>query len=505
MHGAILRSTVVVAVTSLVATTAAQFDVQVNVGADGLDIAGDAANESMLVMDPRDPNVMAVGWRNFTDRVRSNREAGYAFTRDGGWTWTYPGIITHFPARYHPAMVSDPVLAAFADGGLLYASLVWSQWSTEQAVFLSRSSDQGRTWTDPTAVLEADNAEVLDKPWVVVTGDGIVYVSYTLGIYSPWHVYIQRSIDRGRTFTPRFRVSEQPGEHASMPAVGPDGTLYVLTLCTVPYDSGIRIRVAPDAGDLCWPPRFGEAVEFRRAAIIGGRGECAVGLHVPAITVDSGDGPYRGSAYAAYVRRSRLEANDIAVVRSHDRGATWDVTRRVNDRAMPWQRDCFIPTIDVAPDGRVDVAWYDRRDDPDGLRAAIYHTYSIDGGETWQPNVRLTRSFDPTRGYPEASHKIGEYIGIVSTNDELRLVYTASYGGEQNLYCAVHKPYLGDLNGDRIVDFADLQPFVLAARDPASHALAYPMVDVQKRGDLNRDGRVDMADVEQFVDRVMVR
>ena len=91
----------------------------------------------------------------------------------------------------------------------------------------------------------------------------------------------------------------------------------------------------------------------------------------------------------------------------------------------------------------------DRRDDPKGLRAALYYTYSVDGGQTWQPNTRLTEPFDPSSGYPDASYKIGEYIGIVSLEEEVRLVYTATFGGEQNLYCLRHRPYLGDLNGDR--------------------------------------------------------
>ena len=180
------RSTIAVAAALSAAAAMAQFDVQVNVGADGHDIAGDAANEPMLAMDPRDPNVMVVGWRNFSDRVHSNREAGYAFSSDGGWTWTYPGIITHFPARYRPSMVSDPVLAALADGTLLYASLVWSQWTDQQAVIVSRSDDGGRTWGDPRIAVEVGNEWILDKEWITVGRGDVTYVSYTLGLYAPW-------------------------------------------------------------------------------------------------------------------------------------------------------------------------------------------------------------------------------------------------------------------------------------------------------------------------------
>ena len=505
MRGSVHRSVITAAACLSVAAAMAQFDVQVNVGADGRDIPGDAANEPMLVVDPHDPNMMAVGWRNFSDRMLSEREAGYAFTRDGGWTWTYPGTIEHFPSGYRPSMVSDPVLAALPDGNLLYASLVWSSWSSQQAVFVSCSTDHGASWRRPTFVLEVDGAEVLDKEWITVARGNVVYITYTLGTDAPWYIYIQRSNDGGRTFTPRFLVTEDRGEHASMPAVGPDGTIYLATLHTEQPGACVCVRVAVDTDGLAWPPRFGEPTRFRRAAVWGGQGTCVTGLHVPAIAVDRGDGPFRGSAYVAYVRRSRMEAQDVAVARTHDRGATWDITRRVNDASVFRQRDCFIPAIGVAPDGRVDVVWYDRRNDPDCELAAMYYSYSIDGGASWQPNARLTEPFDPTLGYPDASHKIGEYIGIVSLRDELRLVYTATFGGEQNLYCLVHRPYLGDLNGDRVVDRDDLEPFVLAACDPGAYAGAYPTIDARRRGDLNHDGRVDITDVEYFIEQRLAK
>ena len=38
---------------------------QVNVNAAGQNIAGDAANEPTICIDPTNPNRMAVGWRQF--------------------------------------------------------------------------------------------------------------------------------------------------------------------------------------------------------------------------------------------------------------------------------------------------------------------------------------------------------------------------------------------------------------------------------------------------------
>lgn len=50
----------------------------------------------------------------------------------------------------------------------------------------------------------------------------------------------------------------------------------------------------------------------------------------------------------------------------------------------------FIPMLSVAPNGRLDAAWWDTRDDP-GIRANdVYYAYSEDDGETWSKNIRVT-------------------------------------------------------------------------------------------------------------------
>jgi hypothetical protein len=57
---------------------------------------------------------------------------------------------------------------------------------------------------------------------------------------------------------------------------------------------------------------------------------------------------------------------------------------------------------------------------------------------------------------------------------------------------------LGDLNCDGIVDFDDINPFVLAISDPVAYAAAYPDCDILA-GDCNGDGYVDFDDINPFV------
>ena len=91
--------------------------IQVNVDADGHNIVGDAANEPSISVDPFAPNRMVIGWRQF-DSVESDfRQAGWGYTRDGGRTWTFPGVIEPRVFR------TDPVLEVDAGGNFYYVNL----------------------------------------------------------------------------------------------------------------------------------------------------------------------------------------------------------------------------------------------------------------------------------------------------------------------------------------------------------------------------------------------
>ena len=83
---------------------------QVNVNASGQNILGDAANEPSLCVDPNNPGRVAVGWRQFDNVLSDFRQAGWAYSTNGGLNWTFPGVLE--PGTFR----SDPVLASDADG-----------------------------------------------------------------------------------------------------------------------------------------------------------------------------------------------------------------------------------------------------------------------------------------------------------------------------------------------------------------------------------------------------
>jgi hypothetical protein len=63
---------------------------------------------------------------------------------------------------------------------------------------------------------------------------------------------------------------------------------------------------------------------------------------------------------------------------------------------------------------------------------------------------------------------------------------------------AVEQRSIGDLNCDGSVDFADINPFVLALANPGGYKAQYPDCDILN-ADINGDSQVDFADINPFV------
>ena len=60
------------------------------------------------------------------------------------------------------------------------------------------------------------------------------------------------------------------------------------------------------------------------------------------------------------------------------------------------------------------------------------------------------------------------------------------------------KVFYGDLNCDGVVNFDDINPFVLALSDPAGYAAQYPRCHILN-GDCNGDGAINFDDINAFV------
>ncbi|MEM8963220.1 MAG: sialidase family protein [Acidobacteriota bacterium] len=396
--------------------------VQVNVDANGFDIAGDAANEPSIAVDPTDPRSVVIGWRQF-DSIQSNfRQAGVGHSQDAGASWMAsvidPGVFR-----------SDPVLGVKADCTFLYSSLYLPSGVFTLETF--PSSDGGVTWGQGVYSYGGD------KQWLAVdrsagVGADNVYVSWSIAATccGP-RAIANRSIDGGEAFEPPIGIRSRP--YWGTVAVGPDGEVYVSGLTAVDRDVVVVMR-SDSARDDTQVMDFGQGriVDFGAPVRFFGSPNPAGLLDQVWLAVDETRGFRRGWVYAlAVVDPPGGDPADLHFVRSRDGGRTWSDPVRVNDDSgNAWQ---WFGMIEVDANGRIHAVWNDSRDDPGGVDSMLMWSTSDDGGMTWTENVALTPSFDPHIGWPNQS-KIGDYNDLMAASNGVHVAYTATFRGGQDVY-----------------------------------------------------------------------
>jgi hypothetical protein len=171
---------------------------QVNVDANGNNRVGDAANEPSICVDRNNPNRMSIGWRQF-DSVASNfREAGFAYTTNGGTRWIAPGVLQNNVFR------SDPVLNSDTAGRFFYLSLLQNFFDD-----LWRSVTGGQSWT---SVGPADGG---DKQWFTIdntnsSGHGFQYQCWSTDGNNYDGRQFTRSTDGGLTWMNPINIPNSP-------------------------------------------------------------------------------------------------------------------------------------------------------------------------------------------------------------------------------------------------------------------------------------------------------
>ncbi len=157
-----------------------------------------------------------------TPVINVENKVMWARSTDGGATFANSGTIVTVPLEQSvpsgsrspggfrwsdaPDISADPV------DGTLYA--VWVQYRTAgdartAAVYLSRGTPDATCWTTPVIVYNDSQPLFQYMPWVAVSHDHVVHVTFGAGDGSNTSLaqYYFQSTDRGRTFSLPFRLS----------------------------------------------------------------------------------------------------------------------------------------------------------------------------------------------------------------------------------------------------------------------------------------------------------
>lgn len=246
-------------------------------------------------------------------------------------------------------------------------------------------------------------------------------------------------IDVAATFSPASGEEELFGSDIPMLVVAPDGTAYAFTK--------ERPKSAPEG-----EPRPSSRLFMFKSADGGSTwsttviNEGAPYITNPAAAVD----PTNGNLYVTYESRGDDEVNpaDVYFMASTDGGSSWSTPVNLTDDDPNKSYNQYFPGISVAPSGRIDVAWYDYRNDPfftpgeagsmgttEGERYwDVYHTYSTDGGRSWSENLRVTdRSIDGEIGTTFSNNDIIAPMGIASTDSMALITWPDSRAGSPEL------------------------------------------------------------------------
>ncbi len=400
---------------------------QVNVDANGNNRVGDAANEPSICVDRNHPNRMSIGWRQFNNVASNFREAGFAYTTNGGARWIAPGVLETNVFR------SDPVLNSDTAGRFFYLSLVQNFFDD-----LWRSITGGQSW------MRVGPADGGDKQWFTIdnthsSGRGFQYQSWSTDGNNYGGRQFTRSTDGGLTWMNPINIPNSPAWGTL--DVDSMGNLFIggVNLTT----NGIWCVRSTNAKNGGVVPTFDRSTPVNLGGdIVFGEPINPEGLvgQVFLATDHSGTSTNDNVYMLASVQPSGFSnGSDVMFVRSTNGGITFSAPHRINDDPVNHAKWHWFGTLSVAPNGRIDVVWYDTRSSPNNVASQLFYCFSVDGGNTWSPNIPVSNLFNPLIGYPN-QQKIGDYITLVSDEAGANVAYSATFNGEEDIYYVRIRP-----------------------------------------------------------------
>lgn len=417
-----------------------------------------AQNETTIAVNPTDNDNWVAGANDYSgsnilaDRAQSS--CGFYFSKDAAQTWQ-GGLL---PIQPGFTGGGDPSVAFGGNGNVYYACMNFElipsdeTWSTgASAMFVFKSTDGGENFTGPTEVVSsATMTGFHDKEFITVGSlTDKVYMSWVLGD----DIRFAGSDDEAATFdapapTDNVLVNDPENDSNKGPVIAtveipnPEGPgseeVYVAWFSDLNGDTPARILFdkstnggASFGTDIVvendvnpFPKRQFHTVfgDEDRTSLLGEFGD-PVSNPSNAFRVNSfpsmaacknGASPYFGQVYIVFAD-NRFGDGDIFFKKSEDRGDHWPgtLTRRVNDDPSRNGKDQFFPSISVDENCKINVSFYDRRDDENNQKFHLYFSHSTDGGATFSPNARVTTA--PSTNVQFEGFFVGDYLQNAST------------------------------------------------------------------------------------------
>ncbi|MBI3123227.1 MAG: exo-alpha-sialidase [Ignavibacteriales bacterium] len=243
-------------------------------------------------------------------------------------------------------------------------------------------------------------------------------------------ILLSRSTNNGQSWSSPIRINTRSGDcidddntvEGCVPAVGPNGEVYL----SWSGPAGLMFDKSTDGG-----VTFGSDVKV--SSLYGGWAFDIAGINrcngMPITGCDISNSKYRGNIYINWSDQINGDT-DIFLAKSTDGGKTWSAAKRVNNDFL--KRDQFFTWMSVDPiTGIIYIVFYDRRDnlDPSSTQTHVYLARSDDGGETFK-NYRVTE----TPFFPNANIFFGDYTGIAAYNKKVYPIWMRMDGNTMSVW-----------------------------------------------------------------------
>ncbi len=385
----------------------------------------------VVATDPRRPEVLVAAGRVDAPRL----DCKIMMSTTGGVAWRR----LELPLPPEAANCFWPAVAFDGDGNLLVLyTPTGGPFNLPTGLWLQRFTPEFTADGPPMQVsgpltfqprLAVDGRRVL-VAWIRASD---VRATKFLGFGPPPNpIVLARSDDGGRTFAPPVAVSE-PSRLAVQPTllVGPGDQVVVGALDLADdrttYESAHGGQPGP-------PP----TERWRVVAWTSANGGASFG---PASTVATDVVPTQrvlidlapAPAFALDAGRRRIHAawesgHDVFVSRSDDGGTSWSTPGRIG----PDTGGQFLPGVGIAPDGRVDIGFYDRSRDPEDVLSEVVLASSFDGGRSFVTGVVSDRPFDSIVGSFNGDNvMLGSHLAVVSRPERATLVWADGARGNR--------------------------------------------------------------------------
>jgi len=336
-----------------------------------------------------DPSTaISLDGRYYVGYIHSNGGQGVSYSTNQGQTWT-PVLVANSPGGWGSLLdknhlwIDNSPTSSYA--GYLYDAWTNFGGSNDSEIEISKSSNQGVSWSSAVNISSAVNAGSHNQGVNISTGpNGEVYVIWA--IYDGWPtdesaIGMAKSFDGGATWMPATRI--------------------------ITNIRGIRTS---------------------------GIGKSMRVNSFPYMTVDISNGPNRGTIYVSWSNIGVPGTNtgsdaDAYMIKSSDQGATWSTPVKINQDASGMGKKHYFSWITSDPsNGNLSVVYYDDRN-VSASQCEVYVSNSTDGGESWEDLKVSDVAFTPTSIPGLADSYFGDYLGITARDRWVYPVWTDNRSG----------------------------------------------------------------------------